>query len=668
MPFCLQKLKASGKLAKMRVSKIRALEAEDAECANPVNDIVSCAGRGIDDPVAIVDDEMDDGNDWDDQLETDEDNYYDDDEEYYDESPRDDDGQSFQRGLRNWALSSNIPHVHINSLLLLIRNTTKFYVPKDARTFLKTPVRVGRQIAHLAGGQLWYQGIKTALQNYFCKIKPTVDGFEINLSMDGLPMHNSGPTQLWPILMQLHNIVGAPVLVVGVFCGASKPTNCEDYLRPLVDELNELLLNDLHIQEKMYSIQLRAIIADTPARAFIKGVAYHNAIHACQKCKCVGIHVKEARKVIYEDIHAEKRTDEEFRGGQYAKHYVRTSPVLDIKNFDVVQDVIVGDRLHLIDQGVMRKLLKGWVDGALSPYPAWKSEQKKHISNALKDMEIPSEINRQMRSLKFLPQWKGTEMRTFLHYASIAILPEMLRDDAFHHFKLFFCAVTMLSSNHYKQYWEYAGTLLTAFVEQFSNIYSRNHLTSNIHNLIHVSEEVCRFGPLDSMSTYPFENKLQIIKNSVRGGSRTLEQIICRITERIEMEIEEENNATTYPALKIRNQEVILNISERFMLRKGNKDGWFLTKSNAIAQYDSASETAGAITIHCRALLNQSPAFSYPCSAEILYIYKADMADISPTVTTLDVWDVKCKLVVAKTSQQGDARFTPLLHTLEWDS
>uniref|UniRef100_A0A182HK02 Uncharacterized protein n=1 Tax=Anopheles arabiensis TaxID=7173 RepID=A0A182HK02_ANOAR len=39
------------------------------------------------------------------------------------------------------------------------------------------------------------------------------DEFELNLSVDGISIDNRSAIQMWPILMQLHNMPNVPVMV-----------------------------------------------------------------------------------------------------------------------------------------------------------------------------------------------------------------------------------------------------------------------------------------------------------------------------------------------------------------------------------------------------------------------------------------------------------------------
>uniref|UniRef100_A0A182YRG9 Uncharacterized protein n=1 Tax=Anopheles stephensi TaxID=30069 RepID=A0A182YRG9_ANOST len=93
----------------------------------------------------------------------------------------------------------------------------------------------------IAEGEFWYAGIRSVLNNHFRNVQPTVSLFSFNFSVDGLPLHKRTRKQFWQILMSIQEMPEVPVLMVGNFCGESKTQSTEEYLRPLVNELNELM-------------------------------------------------------------------------------------------------------------------------------------------------------------------------------------------------------------------------------------------------------------------------------------------------------------------------------------------------------------------------------------------------------------------------------------------
>lgn len=56
-----------------------------------------------------------------------------------------------------------------------------------------------------------------------------------------------------------------------------------EYLQPFVEELNHLLVHGLTINGISLSITIKGIIADAPARAFIKQIKGHSGYFACEK-------------------------------------------------------------------------------------------------------------------------------------------------------------------------------------------------------------------------------------------------------------------------------------------------------------------------------------------------------------------------------------------------
>lgn len=98
---------------------------------------------------------------------------------------------------------------------------------------------------------------------------------------------------------------------------------------------------------------------------FFIGVSSFNSINGCLKCVAEGEYSLISRTVVFTSIKSPLRNDADFRAKLYGQHHKLPTPLADIPNFDLIEDIVVGDRLHLIDLGVMKRLLNGWRDGAL---------------------------------------------------------------------------------------------------------------------------------------------------------------------------------------------------------------------------------------------------------------------------------------------------------------
>lgn len=66
--------------------------------------------------------------------------------------------------------------------------------------------------------------------------------------------------------------------------------------------------------------------------------------------------------MIFSNTGCPKRTNDDFRLKRYGNHHKTDTPLLNLP-IDMVEDFPVSDSLHLIDLGVMKRLLIGWRDG-----------------------------------------------------------------------------------------------------------------------------------------------------------------------------------------------------------------------------------------------------------------------------------------------------------------
>ena len=146
---------------------------------------------------------------------------------------------------------------------------------------------------------------------------------------------------------------------------------------------------------------------------------------------------------------------------------------------------------------------------------------------------MPAEFARKPRSMHEADRWKATEFRQFLLYYGSLVLKGKLPTKLWQHFLCLTTAITILVSPSLSlRHCDYAQELLTFFVETFAQIYGAEYLVYNVHSLIHIADDVKRFGPLDNISAFPFENYLGHLKKQIRKPQHVVKQVINRLSEK----------------------------------------------------------------------------------------------------------------------------------------
>lgn len=190
------------------------------------------------------------------------------------------------------------------------------------------------------------------------------------------------------------------------------------------------------------------------------------------------------------------------------------------------------DYMHLICLGRTKRLLLFWVKG--SKNVRLNVEHQKYICNTILAIRfsIPSEFARLPRSLDAVDKWKATEFRLFLLYLGPVILKSIMSNEYYIHFLTFSIAIRILCDPKLCiQMNDYAHNLLVYFVDHYKNLYGREYMSYNVHNVLHLANEVKTFGPLDKFSCFQFENYLRSIRRKVQNSGQPLEQLINRISE-----------------------------------------------------------------------------------------------------------------------------------------
>ena len=463
-----------------------------------------------------------------------------------------------KENLAHWAAAGNIPRQQVNELLKVLRSDENLsYLPLSYKTLLRTPKRI--EFIDVHPGQYVHFGLSKcvlkALSNVQFENLPTSIRAFINI--DGIPLTKSSRSECWPILGYFPDFPECGVSVIGIYQGNKKPSSVNDFLDPFVAEASTLERTGLNYKGKKIKVVIDAIICDAVARAFITCVKSHSAYYGCPKCETRGEFIKnfnsDQGRVTFPSLFARKRTNESFRNRFQREHHNGRSLIEDLM-IDMVKN-IPNDGMHLSYLGVMRKLLKTWVHGSYVRGIKLTNANIDKISSFLiliaKYLSI--DFARKCRSLQELDRFKATELRIFLLYIGPVVLRNILPEELLNHFLLLHVSSRILSNESVCQTNEwntYCEDLLMHFVRKASRLYSPRFISFNCHSLIHLPDDVKKFGSLESFSAFRFENHLQILKNLVQKSARPLAQVVNRLNE-----IEE--NVKTFPTIQSNSDPIV---------------------------------------------------------------------------------------------------------------
>ncbi|CAN7978443.1 unnamed protein product [Ixodes persulcatus] len=397
-------------------------------------------------------------------------------------------------------------------------------VPKDARTILGTERKAQLEQANTF---IHFGLVKGLTESLGDALLP--QELHLQASIDGLPLFKSSSVGFWPILCRVTNCGDSTPFVVSLFCDSGKPPNLETFLRPFLDEVQELKTNGMVFKGRHIDVCLTAMVCDAPARSFVKQIKSHAGYHGCERCSQRGQYVEG--RVTFPELNAPLRTNETFRDQADPAHHIGESPVADL---DVNMVTIFPlDYMHLVCLGVMRRLLRSWTCGRGTLSAGQQRDLSRKLVACAK--EFPSDFQRKPRGVDELDRWKATELRSFLLYVGPVVLKSLLPETHYEHFLLLHVAIRILASPaYYVCHNSFARGLLRYFVQQFgtSALYGPKQLTYNVHTLSHLAEECLIHGPLDAFSAFGFENFLGKLKRMLRTRNNPLAQISRRLSER----------------------------------------------------------------------------------------------------------------------------------------
>lgn len=400
----------------------------------------------------------------------------------------------------------------------------------------------------------------------------------------------------------------------------------------------------------------------------------------CQKCEVAGEYHRDSHRMSFPDTKCTRRNNETFRSRAQQIHHKETSLIEELE-IDMINSFPIADSLHLFDLGIMRKCMFRWAFGMKGYSRKWTKSLFDRTSISLEQCApyMPTDIHRAVRGLNCLNRWKGLEFRTLLLYIGMVVLKPSLPTDEYNHFLLLSCAVTICSCKIYKKSIPMASKLFEKYVELYIGIYGRDTITSNVHNLIHVVEDMnnLQISNLSEISTYKYENCLRLLGLKIKHSHLPLQQAARRVIEASYLEHRISDTISSIPNVfnprlcygKERENSVAydkIELKPDIMLSNRRiGDCWFLAKTNDakfhIVKMIFATKDRDSYKIWGSQLKELKNYFNYPLKSYKLNIYVSDGETESATF-----WDIKlivAKLICLPSGQ--DFVYIPILHTLE---
>jgi hypothetical protein len=553
-------------------------------------------------------------------------------------------GPSIRQEIAAWSAKNLCVRTGTDSLLAILRRQG-LDLPKDSRTLLDTPRNVPTE--NKCGGTYAYFGLEAALTKVLSSAKEEhvkdLVQIELLVNVDGVPVFKSSGTQFWPILCCFKDF--NPFLVA-LFYGDRKPSSVDDFLQDFLREYSEISRTGIVFGHTLLQVRIKAFICDAPARAFLKCCKGHTGYNSCERCTLRGEY-KHNRVVLLGS--SELRTDTGFSSGVYADHQTGVSP-LQYSSVKCVKEFCL-DYMHLVCLGTVKRLLHFLKQG---PKECKLSHRQiSDISSSLVSFsgKLPSEFARQPRPLSELDRWKATEFRQFVLYTGPVVLRKVLHAAAYQHFLCLTVAISILLDScdaKRETYLDYARQLLEHFVDKSVDIYTESFVVYNIHSLKHLADDARHMKcSLNSISAFPFENHLQVVKRLVRTSKNHVAQVVKRLHEREKARFQHSNKPYTnlsYVSANKRNGCLLLaNDDFAFVIEK--RDG-------------------GRLVCDIIRQRNVDSFFSEPCDSKLLNIvYVKNFQTVRKTRRLVEAEEVSRK-VVCLPYQRGYV-LLPLLHGME---
>lgn len=527
----------------------------------------------------------------------------------------------FRTELQEWVVNFKVPAMYVDSLLPILRKKDPS-LPKCCKTLVYTPK--SNNIVPMDNGNFLNIGIRNELTKLITSGKVKNECISVDIFADGVGVAKSSTSALWPICIRA--VESDEILLTHLFHGMAKPKDVNNFLQPFVVEFNEIK-DGFEFNGTTYTLCIRSIIADTPARQYLLDTILHSGYNSCTKCTVHGVRV--LNRTTFPGVDFEPRTDFSFRNRVHADHHHSSElTMIESLPIDCVKKVPI-DVMHCVYLGVVKLLLTLWIIIRLKPYSI-SVNGIKNITKLLVQLapQIPSDFTKTLRSLTYLSRFKATEYRLLILYILPVVLKNELPGNYYRHFLKLHCAMRILCNrNECIKNNLLASKLLRDFVSQMPDLYGAHNMAYNVHSILHLADDVMYFKvPLEDFSAFPFENFMQYIKKAPKTGYRVLEQVYNRTAERNYIQ----NCAGVFKRKKKIDKQLMNSNSYKkvfinnTVLSTSSPDN-YVTESGGVFKIEEITKNDdGKVVLKCREILKLKCFYEKPIPSTELDIFEGD--------------------------------------------
>ena len=413
-------------------------------------------------------------------------------------------------------------------------------LPKDCRTFSKSNRNKLSLLPIGEDGFYWHIGLIKSLTPCLLQYDDLPVLLLLELNTDGISLTRSDPRQFWPIQVRVINIPKFKPMMIGLFKGYSKPADVFLLFEFLINEVQESQKSGgILINNRRIPLKFDRFISDGPAEAMVLNHRYPTAFEPCSKCHVVGYKYKN-KSMVYIGIKHKKRESKKYKKLEYKRHQLGNTPLHDL-NIDPINQVPF-DTMHVVYHRVVPKCEQAWFLGKYGPNAKLKPTCREEISEryGLLDQSCPSEFSRRPRNLLkkkkdgtlLMLNMKATEWRHFVLYAAPVVLFGVLSDQYYKHFLLLHIAMRIVVSENIKEKrLKLAERCIKTFVKFAPKLYSPRFVSFVVHCLLHLVDDVRKFGPADDFSCFIYENNNNFLKKLIKNHPKPLQQFANRLQE-----------------------------------------------------------------------------------------------------------------------------------------